>query len=173
MTTKEDRDKYRQAYKAWVSMKSRCRNPKEQRYKAYGGRGISVCDEWCSSFYSFLSDVGDVPDKVTRWSLERLDVDGNYEPGNVKWETYASQARNRRMQSRNVTGKTGVCRISKGKYEYYVAFWSENDGSKMEKTFSILKLGEDVAFESATEYRNKMIQLRNSEGANYSDKHGE
>ena len=154
-------------------MKSRCVNEKHHAYSRYGGRGISVDPDWQISFHAFLSDVGPIIDKTQRWSIERIDVDGNYEKGNVKWESFASQARNRRKQSRNTSGKTGVCNVTKGKYEYYVAFWCDINGVKKEKTFSVMRLGEQGAFEAATTHRKQMIKSLNTEGANYSDKHGE
>lgn len=173
MTTKHDRIKYKQEYAAWCNMKYRCYNEKHHAYSCYGGRGISVQPDWQVSFHSFLLDVGPINHNGQRWSLERIDVDGNYEKGNVKWESFASQARNRRKQSRNTSGKTGVCGVTKGKYSYYVAFWSEINGVKKEKTFSVMRLGEQGAFEAATTYRNEMIENLNTEGANYSEKHGE
>ncbi len=80
-------------YRTWVSMRSRCNNPKQTGYHNYGGRGISVCKEWESSFLKFLEDVGDRP-KGT--SLDRIDNDGNYCKENCKWSTRSEQALNRR-----------------------------------------------------------------------------
>ena len=82
-------------YKAWVSMKQRCSNPHSQKYKDYGGRGITVCQEWIDSFEAFLSHVGYAP-QGNRISVDRIDNDGNYEPGNVRWATPYQQVMNRR-----------------------------------------------------------------------------
>jgi hypothetical protein len=81
-------------YRAWSGMKERCFNPKKDNYPAYGGRGISVCERWRDSYENFLSDVGRRPGPA--YSLDRIDPDGNYEPGNVRWATRTTQQSNRR-----------------------------------------------------------------------------
>jgi hypothetical protein len=81
-------------YNAWTNMKSRCLNPRHPHYKYYGGRGITVQPEWLESFEAFLRDVGNRPGPG--YSLDRVDVDGNYEPGNVRWATALQQRHNRR-----------------------------------------------------------------------------
>lgn len=78
----------------WNNMIDRCTNPKCKRYNYYGGRGIQVCVEWRRDFNAFLQDVG--PKPGNSYTLERKDVDGNYEPGNVRWATKKEQARNTR-----------------------------------------------------------------------------
>lgn len=80
-------------YDVWAAMRQRCGNPKNKQYRHYGGRGISVCDRWLHSFENFLSDMGEKPPGKT---LDRKDVDGNYEPDNCKWSTPEEQAQNRR-----------------------------------------------------------------------------
>lgn len=79
-------------YAAWASMKSRCNNPNHSNYKRYGARGIRVCDRWNESYEAFLEDVGERP--TPEHSLDRIDNDGNYEPGNVRWATAEEQNRN-------------------------------------------------------------------------------
>ena len=86
-------------YKTWVSMKQRCLNPNSQKYKDYGGRGIKVCQEWVDSFEAFLVHVGFAPEGE-RVSIDRIDNDGNYEPGNVRWATPYQQIMNRRNSKR-------------------------------------------------------------------------
>jgi hypothetical protein len=85
---------YTKVYKAWSSMKHRCFNPDSKHYHNYGGRGIKVCDRWLESFENFYEDMGEPPS--AKHSLERLDVNGNYEPNNCTWATVLEQARNRR-----------------------------------------------------------------------------
>ena len=90
---------------AWVSMKQRCTNPKKREYEHYGGRGIKVCDEWMRSFLAFFAYVG--PRPSAKHSLDRIDVNGNYEPGNVRWATQQEQVDNTRtVKMVTLNGKT-------------------------------------------------------------------
>lgn len=73
-------------------MRGRCNDPRDKRFANYGGRGIKVCERW-DDFASFLQDVGSRPSP--QHSIERKDVNGDYEPGNVKWATVTEQARNK------------------------------------------------------------------------------
>src|SRR5690606_25089373 len=75
------------------------------QYENYGGRGISVCDRWVESFENFLEDMGECPVGLT---LERIDVNGNYEPSNCKWENRANQNYNQRKRKDNTSGRVGV-----------------------------------------------------------------
>lgn len=81
-------------YNVWSGMLSRCSNVKEDRYKDYGGRGITVCERWLNSFENFLADMGNRPS--LDHSIDRIDVNGNYEPTNCRWATEFQQSRNRR-----------------------------------------------------------------------------
>lgn len=87
-------------FKTWVAMKKRCTNPSYKNYPLYGGRGITVCKEWYDSFETFYKDLG--PRPSPKHSIDRIDVNGNYEPSNCKWSTNKEQSRNKR-NNHNVT----------------------------------------------------------------------
>jgi hypothetical protein len=80
-------------HSSWAGMIQRCTNPKGRGFKDYGGRGISVCERWRSSFVDFLADMGERPEGKT---LDRIDVNGNYEPGNCRWADLSTQSTNTR-----------------------------------------------------------------------------
>ena len=92
-------------HNSWRGMKERCYNSNNKRFKDYGGRGISVSSQWKDSFEQFIFDMGECPQGM---SIERIDVNGNYEKSNCRWATDFDQAFNKRILKRNKSGVTGV-----------------------------------------------------------------
>lgn len=80
------------AYRAWQEAKRRCYDPRRRSYGRYGGRGITMYDEWRNSFAAFLRDVGPCPPGL---SIDRIDNSNGYEPGNVRWTNATVQSNNR------------------------------------------------------------------------------
>jgi hypothetical protein len=78
-------------YNTWAAIIQRCTNPNRDHYENYGGRGITVCDRWRESFANFFEDVGECPKGC---ELDRIDRDGNYEPGNCQWVTHKVNSNN-------------------------------------------------------------------------------
>lgn len=85
-------------YRVWKNMRARCQTPSDSDYADYGGRGISVCSRW-QGYQEFLDDMGECPDGM---SIDRIDVNKGYEPGNCRWADAQTQARNKRS-NRNIT----------------------------------------------------------------------
>lgn len=80
------------SYRSWLNMKQRCNNPNNPDYHYYGERGIKVCERW-TKYENFLSDMGHPSKRLT---LDRINVDGDYEPSNCRWATRKEQSRNTR-----------------------------------------------------------------------------
>lgn len=87
-------------YRSWMQMAQRCANQKNPAFSRYGGRGIRVCDRW-ASFDNFIADMGPRPAGT---SIDRIDNDGGYEPGNCRWATTTEQARNQKKTRRLTLG---------------------------------------------------------------------
>lgn len=146
---------------SWYDMVSRCHNEGDSGYSHYGGKGISVCDEW-RSFENFYKDM--YPTYEKGMTIERKDVLKDYFKNNCEWVSKKQQQRNTGMRSNNTTGVKGVCKTIKG---CYVATWSNLDGRQRTKTFSIKKYGDELAFFLACEKRELEIQRLNLKGAGY------
>jgi len=86
-------------YARWKDMKSRCYNPKVRSFKDYGGRGISVCEDWRNNFEEYQNyierELG--PPPSDEHTIDRVDNDGDYEPGNLRWASKHEQTHNRRI----------------------------------------------------------------------------
>lgn len=130
----------------WDCMKSRCYNKKLEHYKYYGGRGVSICNEWKGDFVSFYdwSMKNGYKEGLT---IDRINNDGNYEPSNCRWATVREQNCNQRKRKDNKTGYTGIF-FHKDKNRYF-AYISEGKGQKY--------LGGSVFKKNALCIRNKYI----------------
>jgi len=93
-------------YRSWEAMKYRCQNENSKRYRNYGGRGIKVCDRWLNSFDNFIVDMGRKPSKD--FTLDRIDVNGDYTPENCKWSSPYEQANNTTKNVLIVHKETGI-----------------------------------------------------------------
>lgn len=93
-------------YNTWLRMRRRCHSPGDDSYPRYGARGIRVCERW-HTFANFVSDVGVKPS--SKHTLDRIDVNGDYEPGNVRWATQTDQARNTRFNVKLTHGGRTQC----------------------------------------------------------------
>jgi hypothetical protein len=118
-------------YNTWKSMVHRCTNQKTSRWGDYGGRGIVVCERW-QSFENFLADMGMRPS--ARHSLDRVNVHGNYEPGNCRWATIDIQARNTSRTAMLTFNGTTQC----------VADWATDLGVYPQRLRDRLKAGWSV-----------------------------
>jgi hypothetical protein len=85
-------------YIRWQAMKTRCTNPKAKSWKDHGGRGIRVCEEWMNDFVAFRDHIGPMPTPLH--TVDRINNDGNYEPGNVRWATQSEQMNNTRRSAK-------------------------------------------------------------------------
>ena len=116
-------------HRAWTDMIRRCSNPRDKAYPRYGGRGITVCSEWESSFSSFFESVGFRPSK--RHSLDRIDNSKGYYPENVRWATTHQQANNRRTNT--------VIRV--GPVELTVTEWAKERSIPRNTLYHRIKMG--------------------------------
>jgi hypothetical protein len=109
-------------YSVWEGIKARCENKNTPNYNNYGGRGIKVYKEWSESFEKFYKDMGRRP--TGKYTIERKNNNGNYEPGNCKWATYAEQGQNKRIRADNKLGINGVDWVDK-EQRYRVRIWAD------------------------------------------------
>lgn len=166
------RGKTTKEYQAWAGIKQRTTNENRADFHRYGEIGRVMSDNFLNSFEKFLEEIGDCPADGRKWSVGRIDNDKGYVEGNIRWETEDQQQRNRKKQDNNTTGLGGVYRTYCRGILHFVADWRELKGKRKTKMFSTRKYGEEGALLLAKEYRLKMIELLNQQGAGYSDKHG-
>lgn len=164
---------YSPEYSSWDCAHQRSTNPNNPEYENYGGRGIDWDSDF-DSFSSFIGHVGKMPESGGPYSLGRIDNDLGYVRGNVRWETYSQQAKNRGMRKDNTSGVTGVSviRDTTGAEAAYFAQAVGLNGEHLSKYFSIRKLGKQEALQLAIKKREEFIEHLNSLGAGYSKKHG-
>lgn len=116
-------------YRVWQGMRERCTNPHSIAYKYYGARGISVCARW-DDFGLFLKDMGRRPS--SEHSIDRIDVNGNYEPGNCRWATRIEQSRNKSTNRLITIGSETLC----------VAEWADRTGISPQRLDRRLRAGD-------------------------------
>ena len=135
-------------YKTLVKIKERCYNSNSERYNSYGGRGIKVCDRWLESFENFLEDMGERPEG---YSIERINVDGNYEPENCKWIPLIEQHYNK-QNTKFVEyngNKVSLSKICKELRLPYKTTWKKlNKGITFETIIKNYKNGQQIQSDS-------------------------
>lgn len=118
-------------YVAWQNMKRRCDNPRNKSYADYGGRGIKVCGRWRNSYEAFIADMGRAP--TDGHTIDRINVDGDYEPGNCRWATRQEQTENRRVNKTYifVDGKSLKQIAVEAGISYYTVYSRYKTGRKL------------------------------------------
>ncbi len=140
-------------YIAWQNMIKRCYSPKEKSYSIYGGRGIGVYEDWRHSFASFYKHIGDRPTK--KHSLDRIDNDKDYAPGNVRWANKTVQGFNRGNFKNNTLGFKGIAYHKKnrkfvaqtshnGKMRYLGSYDTPEEASAAYQEYVIKRLQEEL-----------------------------
>ena len=133
-------------YKTWHSMIYRCNNPKNKKYKDYGARGITVCEEWLD-VANFVAWAESTHPNIEGVSLDRIDNDKGYSPENCRWADRSTQGTNQRMKSTNTSGFVGVYwDISKNKWD-----------AKIGVNSKLVHIGTFPLLENAIEARNNYI----------------
>jgi hypothetical protein len=96
-------------YKRWVNMRLRCTDPENKYYNDYGGRGIKVCDEWLDDPIAYIEYVNSLPNaNGYRLSIDRVDNNKGYEPGNLRWATQSEQMTNTRRRASKLPGEPNI-----------------------------------------------------------------
>lgn len=170
LTTRSDT---RKCYEAWLDIKRKCYDDTAREYSRYGANGRTISEEWINNPTSFVEYVIGLPNFEMSRSLDRIENKDGYTRGNLRWATAKEQARNRGMSVRNTSGVQGVAFRKVGKATFATAVWFDlEDGKSRSKTFAVSKFGLLPAFKLAYEYRHKMLEELNKQGAGYSQNHG-
>lgn len=143
-------------YSTWDSMIQRCYNKKHPSYSNYGGRGIKVCDRWLESFENFYEDMGEKPSGF--W-IERINPSADYYPENCKWEFVSVQQYNKRISSKNTSGKTGVY-WNKEKQKWEVEIGVDNKRIKLGR-YKDFELAVFVREEAELKYYGYLRDIKN------------
>jgi hypothetical protein len=153
-------------YNSWANMITRCTNENHSTWPEYGGRGITICDRWRNSFENFLADMGERPEGT---SLDRIDPEGNYEPGNCRWASKSAQNHNRRPRRGTTSRFTGVNRREDtGKWQAAImvdyrlmslgSFASEEEAARA-RDAKVIELGLPAPLNFPT--RRRIVRRRN------------
>lgn len=160
-------------YKLWENIKKRCYVKEHPSYAIYGGKGITMSNDWTSDPEAFVEYISSLPDFSLEKSLDRLDGNLGYCKGNLRWATDTQQNRNIGKKKNNSSGMTGVCIEFDGKdTTRVVATWQDLYGNARKKSFSVNCYGLMPAFKMAVITRTQAIERLNEEGAGYSEYHG-
>ncbi len=136
-------------YNSWRGMKNRCNHPSHKFYHNYGGRGIKVCDTWNNDFTQFFKDMGSCP---IGYTLDRIDNNGNYEPGNCRWASRQTQTLNSRKQKGTASQYKGVT-FMKDRQKWKATL--RRDKTETHLGFFINELDAAIAYQKAAiEYEN-------------------
>jgi len=164
-------------YKSWLKMRERCLVVTDKEYPNYGAVGVLIEEAWKTSFDAFYGHIGPKPNDGQRYSVDRIDNEGSYVVGNVRWATDHQQARNKGMPCNNSSGKKGVVWDDKmhpsglASSLYAKSQWRSLEGKCCSKVFSVKTFGMLPAFAMAVNYRDKMIAQMNLDGAGYTAGH--
>lgn len=144
-----------QVYKAWLSIKARCYNPNINHYHRYGGRGIKAYQPWMDSFEAFYAAVGDPPS--SKHSIDRIDNDGHYEPGNVRWATQSEQRNN---TSQNVVLEYDGMRMNLKQWAEHLGVSYAMLRMRKHRGYTVEQILEPIGKRKTVLYRGKYLTVR-------------